>query len=385
MQNMPLTSHRLFGFICALIASTGHCIETFPSVPAPPKLAVASFVLLDYATGSVLAELNPDDRAEPASLTKIMTTYVAADAIASGAIALSDKTTVSEKAWRMEGSRMFIEVNKQVTVDELLQGIIIQSGNDASVALAEAISGSEEVFAAVMNHHAARLGMTNSNFSNSAGMPDPLTYSTARDLALLTAALIRDFPEIYQRFSEMEYTYAGIRQFNRNRLLHRDASVDGVKTGRTEAAGYCLVSAAERGDMRLIAVVMGADSDTARIAASQALLNYGFRFYESRKIYSAGDVIATHKIWKGASDEIDLSVAADVHIAIPRGKFDLVEASAVIAEVLEAPIEQGQSIGRVVLTLDDKVVASVPLVATHAVTKGSIFSQAIDAVMMRLD
>ena len=344
---MPLTSHRLFGFICALIASTGHCIETFPSVPAPPKLAVASFVLLDYATGSVLAELNPDDRAEPASLAKIMTTYVAADAIASGAIALSDKTTVSEKAWRMEGSRMFIEVNKQVTVDELLQGIIIQSGNDASVALAEAISGSEEVFAAVMNHHAARLGMTNSNFSNSAGMPDPLTYSTARDLALLTAALIRDFPEIYQRFSEMEYTYAGIRQFNRNRLLHRDASVDGVKTGRTEAAGYCLVSAAERGDMRLIAVVMGADSDTARIAASQALLNYGFRFYESRKIYSAGDVIATHKVWKGASDEIDLSVAADVHIAIPRGKFDLVEAAAVIAEVLEAPIEQGQSIGRV--------------------------------------
>ena len=382
---MPLTSHRLFGFICALIASTGHCIETFPSVPAPPKLAVASFVLLDYATGSVLAELNPDDRAEPASLTKIMTTYVAADAIASGAIALSDKTTVSEKAWRMEGSRMFIEVNKQVTVDELLQGIIIQSGNDASVALAEAISGSEEVFAAVMNHHAARLGMTNSNFSNSAGMPDPLTYSTARDLALLTAALIRDFPEIYQRFSEMEYTYAGIRQFNRNRLLHRDASVDGVKTGRTEAAGYCLVSAAERGDMRLIAVVMGADSDTARFEASQALLNYGFRFYESRKIYSAGDVIATHKVWKGASDEIDLSVAADVHIAIPRGKFDLVEAAAVIAEVLEAPIEQGQSIGRVVLTLDDKVVASVPLVATHAVTKGSIFSQAIDAVMMRLD
>ncbi|TDJ66968.1 MAG: D-alanyl-D-alanine carboxypeptidase [Proteobacteria bacterium] len=382
---MPLTSHRLFGFICALIASTGHCIETFPSVPAPPTLAVASFVLLDYATGSVLAELNPDDRAEPASLTKIMTTYVAADAIASGAIALSDKTTVSEKAWRMEGSRMFIEVNKQVTVDELLQGIIIQSGNDASVALAEAISGSEEVFAAVMNHHAARLGMTNSNFSNSAGMPDPLTYSTARDLALLTAALIRDFPEIYRRFAEMEYTYAGIRQFNRNRLLHRDASVDGVKTGRTEAAGYCLVSAAERGDMRLIAVVMGADSDTARIAASQALLNYGFRFYESRKIYSAGDVIATHKVWKGASDEIDLSVAADVHIAIPRGKFDLVEAAAVIAEVLEAPIEQGQSIGRVVLTLDDKVVASVPLVATHAVTKGSIFSRAIDAVMMRLD
>ncbi len=382
---MPLTSHRLFGFICALCASAGQCLETFPGVPAPPKLAVASFVLLDYATGSVLAELNPDDRAEPASLTKIMTTYVAADAIASGAIALSDKTTVSEKAWRMEGSRMFIEVNKQVTVDELLQGIIIQSGNDASVALAEAISGSEEVFAAVMNHHAARLGMTNSNFSNSAGMPDPLTYSTARDLALLTAALIRDFPEIYRRFAEMEYTYAGIRQFNRNRLLHRDASVDGVKTGRTEAAGYCLVSAAERGDMRLIAVVMGADSDTARFEASQALLNYGFRFYESRKIYSAGDVIATHKIWKGASDEIDLSVAADVHIAIPRGKFDLVEAAAVIAEVLEAPIEQGQSIGRVVLTLDDKVVASVPLVATHAVTKGSIFSQAIDAVMMRLD
>ena len=359
--------------------------EGFPGVPAPPKLGISSFILVDFITGTVLGEQDADARSEPASLTKIMASYVAAEALASGAIALNDTTTVSEKAWRMEGSRMFIEVNKQVTVDELLQGVIIQSGNDASVALAEHISGSEEVFATVMNHAAARLGMINSSFTNSTGLPDPGTYSTARDLALLARAFIRDFPDIYRRFAEKEYTYADIRQFNRNRLLARDSSVDGIKTGHTEAAGYCLVSSAERGEMRLVAVVMGAQSDAARTEASQALLNYGFRFFETRKIYSACDAVASAKVWKGQSDEVALGVAADLHVVTPRGKYDSIEASAEISEAVEAPVSRGQTIGKLVLKLDGQVITSRPLVATNAVAKGSIFMRAIDGIMMRLE
>ncbi len=385
MQNYRFKNFYWLGFLWLVAGSDLQAAAGFPGVPAPPKLGVGSFILLDFRTGSVLAEHNADERAEPASLTKIMTSYVAADALEAGAIGLDDITTVSEKAWRMEGSRMFIEVNKQVTVDELLQGVIIQSGNDASVALAEHISGTEEVFASVMNQQAVRLGMKNSSFANSTGWPDPGTYSTAHDLALLAAAFVRDFPEIYQRFSDREFTYAGIRQFNRNRLLARDSSVDGVKTGHTEAAGYCLVSSADRGGMRLIASVMGAQSDAARTQASQALLNYGFRFFESRKIYNAGDVIASAKVWKGKIDEVKLGVTEDLYVAIPRGKYDAVEAAAEISESVQAPVDQGQTIGNIVLRLDDQVIASVPLVATHTVAQGSIFSRLIDEIMMRFD
>ncbi len=375
----------LFGGMLLLFGSGTLLAEPFSGVPAPPNIGATSYILLDFNTGTVLAERNSAERAEPASLTKIMTSYVAAEALASGAITLNDVTTVSEKAWRMEGSRMFIEVNKQVTVDELLQGVIIQSGNDASVALAEHISGSEEVFAAVMNQQASRLQMENSGFSNSTGLPDPGTYSTAHDLALLATAFIRDYPEIYGRFAEKEYTYADIRQFNRNRLMNRDASVDGVKTGHTEAAGYCLVSAALRGDMRLVAAVMGAASDVARTEASQALLNYGFRFFESRKIYSVGDTIASVKVWKGEADEVQLGVASDLYVAIPRGTYNDVEAAAEITTSIEAPVEPGQEIGTLVLKLKGRTVRSVPLVASHAVPSGSMFSRAIDEVMMRLE
>lgn len=376
---------RLLGAISIFVGSGVLAVDLMPGVPAAPKLDVTSFVLVDFNSGTVLAEHNPQERAEPASLTKIMASYVVADALASGAVALDDTTSVSEKAWRMGGSRMFIEVNKPVSVEELLQGIIIQSGNDASVAMAEYISGSEEVFAAVMNQQAARLKMDNSSFANSTGLPDPGTYSTAHDLALLAMAFIRDFPEIYKRFAETEYTFAGIRQFNRNRLLSRDASVDGMKTGHTEAAGYCLVSSAIRGDMRLVAVVMGAASDLDRTEASQALLNYGFRFFESRKVYSVGDVVASTKVWKGEAHEVPLGVATDLHVAIPRGKYDDIEAAAEVTESLKAPIASGQTVGTLLLKLDGQVVASAPLVANHAVGKGSIFSRAIDEVMMRLD
>ena len=374
-----------FGGMLLLFGSGALLAEPFSGVPAPPNIGAASYILLDFNTGTVLAERNSGARAEPASLAKIMTSYVAAEALASGAITLNDMTTVSEKAWRMEGSRMFIEVNKQVTVDELLQGVIIQSGNDASVALAEHISGSEEVFAAVMDQQASRLKMENSGFANSTGLPDPGTYSTAHDLAQLAIAFIRDYPEIYSRFAEKEYTYADIRQFNRNRLMNRDASVDGVKTGYTEAAGYCLVSAALRGDMRLVAAVMGAASDAARTEASQALLNYGFRFFESRKIYSVGDTIASVKVWKGEANEVQLGVASDLYVAIPRGTYNDVEAAAEITETIEAPVEAGQEIGTLVLKLKGRTVRSVSLVALHAAPRGSMFSRAIDEVMMRLE
>ncbi|MGR9089360.1 MAG: D-alanyl-D-alanine carboxypeptidase family protein [Gammaproteobacteria bacterium] len=358
---------------------------SFPGIPAPPKLDVGSYALVDFATGTTIAEFNADERAEPASITKIMTAYVAAEALASGAIALDDVTTVSEKAWRMEGSRMFIEVDKQITVNELLQGIVIQSGNDASVALAEYVSGSESVFASVMNQHAARLGMTNTSFANSTGLPDPATFSTARDLSKLAAGFIRDYPNEYRRFAEKEFTYAGIRQHNRNRLLARDPSVDGFKTGHTEAAGYCLVSSALRGDMRLVAVVMGAGSDSARTKASQALLNYGFRFFESRRIYVPGDTVATRKVWKGKQESVNLTVAEPLFVTIPRGKYDTVVASAEIAETLKAPIEKHAVVGQLVFKFDDTVIANAPLVAADAVAAGSIFSRAIDEVMMLLE
>lgn len=385
MLNFRSQSLRIISISLCVLACASVSAVSFPGVPASPKLDASSYILVDYQTGTVLAEFNPAEQVEPASITKIMTSYVAADALASGAISLNDVTTVSEKAWRMEGSRMFIEVNKQVSIDDLLQGVVIQSGNDASVALAEYVSGTESVFASVMNEHAARLGMSGTSFANSTGLPDPSHYSTAQDLAILAASYIRDYPDEYRRFAEREFTYAEIRQQNRNRLLARDQSVDGFKTGHTEAAGYCLVSSALRQDMRLIAVVMGTDSDSARTEASQALLNYGFRFFESRKIYAAGDVVAAHKVWKGQTEQLELSVPEDWWAVLPRGKYDSAAASAEVSESLEAPIEKGQVLGKIVLKLDDKIVAEAPLVANHAIARGSIFSRAIDEVMMRLE
>ncbi len=369
--------------IAAFVGSGVLAADLLPGVPAAPKLDIPSFVLIDFNSGTVLAEHNPHKRVEPASLVKIMTSYVAADALASSAIDLNDTTIVSEKAWRMGGSRMFIEVNKRVSVDELLQGVIIQSGNDASVAIAEYISGTEEVFAAIMNQQAKRLQMENSSFSNSTGLPDPDTYSTAYDLALLSSAFIRDFPDSYKRFAEPEYTYNGIRQYNRNRLLKRDSSVDGVKTGYTKAAKYCLVASAARGDMRLVAAVMGGTTDRERTEASQTLLNYGFRFFESRKIYGVGQEIASVKVWKGEVQEISLGVVSDLYVSIPRGKHDDIEAEIETPKTIEAPVASGQVIGLLHFKLEGQVIASTTLVANQAVGKGSIFVRALDEVLMR--
>ncbi len=353
--------------------------------PKPPRLKAKSYVLVDAESNITLASFNAEETNDPASLTKIMTVYVAANALKSGAISLDQSTTVSEKAWKMEGSRMFIEVGKQVTVDELLDGVIIQSGNDASVALAEFVAGGEDVFAQEMNKTAQQLGMRGSSFSNSTGLPDAETYVTAKDLALLSSALIRDHPSIYQRFKQREFTFNEIRQFNRNRLLARDSAVDGIKTGHTEAAGYCLVSSAMKEGMRLIAVVMGTESDEARTEESQKLLNFGYRFFENKRIYNAGDTVASVKAWKGEQDSLPLSVANNLQITVPRGRFEEINASAKLPNSVTAPLAKGDKIGEMVLTLEGVEIARVPLIAKEDLQESSLFGRLVDEVKMRLE
>lgn len=374
------TSALLCGLCLALHAWAG---PPFKGIPDPPQLPVRAYLLLDYESGKVLAESEADQRVEPASLTKVLTVYTVADALAKGLIRLQDEPVISEYAWKQEGSRMFIEVGRRVSVDELLHGDIIQSGNDASVALAEHVSGSEDVFVTVMNGHAKRLGMKASHFANSTGLPNPETYTTARDMALLARALIRDFPEVYTIFRKPDYTYNGITQRNRNGLLGRDPSVDGIKTGHTEAAGYCLVASALRDGMRLISVVMGAESDAARAQASQALLNYGFRFYENRTIHASGDKVVRAQVWKGAATEVDIGVRDAVTVTVPRatGKGKI-EARMELRKPLLAPLEKGAQVGELVLSLGDSELARAPLVTHQSVAAGSLVRQGLDTLWL---
>jgi D-alanyl-D-alanine carboxypeptidase (penicillin-binding protein 5/6) len=351
-------------------------------IPNPPELNATSYFLIDFDSGRVLAEKDPDKHIEPASITKLMTAYLVDKAIADGDLMLDEMVTISEKAWRMKGSKMFVEVGKQVAVDELLKGLIIQSGNDASVALAEHIAGSESAFAGYMNHQAKLLGMNNSNFVNATGWPHENHYSSARDIATLTQVVIREFPESYRYYKEREYTFNKIRQFNRNRLLWRDETVDGVKTGHTESAGFCLVASAERDDMRLISVVLGSDSDKARTQSSQALLNYGFRFYETHKLYRAEEVLKTARIWYGDQEQVSLGVGKDIHITIPRGRYRELDASMEIDREISAPITQGQQLGQVNIKLDDELMLSEDIVAMQDVAEGSLFVRAMDSIKL---
>ena len=363
-------------------------LMTYPAVaqaraPIPaPTIDADSYILVDQKTGSVLAERNADVRVEPASITKIMTVYVAGHALKSELISLNDEVLISEKAWKTEGSRMFIEVGKRVSVSDLLEGIIVQSGNDASVAIAEHISGSEAVFARVMNDHATQLGMTNSSFANASGLPDPMTYVTARDIAKLSSALIREFPALYARFANNEFTFNGIRQPNRNRLLARDASVDGIKTGYTESAGYCLASSALRDGMRLVAAVMGASSDRARTEASNTLLNYGFRFFETKKLYGTDDVVATARVWRGNKETVEVGPGRPVFVTFPRGSYNELKAVAQLEKPIIAPLSKGQSVGHVSVTLDGEELAEVVLSARTDIRLGSFFSRIYDDVLL---
>ncbi len=355
--------------------------EIMPA-PAPPVIGAKSYLVIDSRTGAELAALNPDEPLAPASLTKLMTTYVVFDALARGQISLDEEVTVSEKAWRMEGSRMFVEVGTRVSVEDLLLGMIVQSGNDASVALAEHVAGSESVFAEMMNQQAARLGMRSSHFVNATGLPEDGHLTTARDLATIARALIEDFPEYYRWHAVREFTYNDIRQANRNTLLWRDPSVDGLKTGHTEDAGYCLVASAERNDMRLVSVVMGTSSTRARTDGTQALLNYGFRFYETRLLYRAGEAVTTARVWKSRDESTRLGVLDDLYVTLRRGAYDQLESTLDIPAAIMAPLIAGQPVAELRVHLGGRQLLAAPLRALDDNPSGSLWQRMRDGIAL---
>lgn len=354
-------------------------------IAPPPSLAVKAYMLKDFNSGHVIATQNANMRVEPASLTKIMTAYLTFKAIKNGHLQLTQTLPVSQAAWKAEGSKMFIEPNKPVTVDELLHGMIIVSGNDASIALAEGIASTEQLFAGMMNKEAQRLGMKNTHFMNATGLPDPQHYTTAADLSILASALVRDFPEDYKRlYSVKEYTYNKITQPNRNRLLWLDPNVDGMKTGHTESAGYCLISSAKRDNTRRISVVLGAPSDAARATESQKLLNYGFQFFDSTLVYKRGQSINQLRVWKGSENQVASTVANDLYLTLPKGEYANVKAVISSTQPLIAPIKKGQVIGSVKFMLNGKTIEQHPIVAAKAVDAAGILGRAWDSIKLLL-
>ncbi len=356
-------------------------------IPAPPKVAGTSWVLMDYASGNVLAGEGYDTRLEPASITKVMTSYVIAAEIAGGKVKATDQVMMSENAWRKggagtDGSYSGFEVNKAAPLEQMEKGMAVQSGNDAAIALAEHVAGSEDAFASLMNAYAARIGMKNSHFLNATGLSEQGHFSTARDLALLGRAFIRDYPKTYAYNKIKEFTVGPITQPNRNLLLWRDSTVDGIKTGHHSGAGYCLMASALRGDQRLISVVMGSTSENQRASDSLALLNWGFRFFETHKLYDAGKAIAKQKVWKGDTAEVNLGVAEPMLVTVPRGRYAQLKPSMDVPKSLVAPIKQGQKIGTVKVVLDGKVIAQRPLVAINAVEEGGFFKRLWDEFWM---
>jgi D-alanyl-D-alanine carboxypeptidase (penicillin-binding protein 5/6) len=340
-------------------------------------------LLKDFNSNLVLAEQNSQNRVEPASLTKLMTAYLSFNALKAGQLKLDQTLPISEKAWRVEGSKMFVDTTMTVTVDELLHGMIIQSGNDASIALAEGIGGTEDAFAAKMNKEAARLGMKNTHFMNATGLPDAQHFTTAYDLSLLAAALITDFPDQYKRlYSVKEYTYNKITQPNRNRLLWLDPNVDGMKTGHTDSAGFCLISSAKRGEHRLISVVLGAANDNARATESQKLLNYGYQFFDSHLVYKAGATIATQKVWKGSESKLAATTFKDLYVTLPKGDYARAKAKVISKQPLIAPIAQGQEIGTIQFVIDGKIVDEQKLLAAKEVKVAGIFGRLWDSFML---
>lgn len=349
--------------------------------PKPPSTSAKSYILVDHHTNQVIAEKNADERNDPASITKLMTAYIVYKALAQGSIELTDQVLVSEKAWRVPGSRMFIEVGSYVSIEQLLQGLIVQSGNDASIALAEHISGSESAFADLMNAQAQALGLNNSHFMNATGLTDEQHYTTARDIATLSRAIIRDFPQQYKRYSVREFTYNNITQKNRNRLLWRDKSVDGLKTGHTEAAKYCLASSAQRNGMRLISVILGAPSSDARVTQSQSLLNYGFRFFETHRLYEAQQALMTQRVWYGKEKDLQLGVAQDVVITLARGRYKDIKPHLELPARLEAPIQKGQHIGKVIIAVSEQDSIEYDLIALQDIQEVGLLGKLKDYVM----
>lgn len=359
-------------------------------LPAPPQIPARSYVLMDFASGRIIASREPDMRVEPASITKLMTSYIAADWIRAGKLALDEEVTISEYAWRTggagtTGSTSFLKLGSQVKVEDLLHGMIVQSGNDASIALAERIAGSEPAFAELMNEYAARLGMTGSRYANATGLPDDNLYTTARDVALLARAMIREFPDHYRMYSVRSFTLNGITQSNRNALLWRNPEADGIKTGHTSRAGFCLAASAKRGDTRMISVVMGTDSERARAEQSDALLRYGLNHFESRLLYAKGAEVATQPLWKGAADTVSLVAAEDILVSVPRGQSDRVEAALRVPTHIEAPLAAGAPIGTVRVSFDDELLAEAPVTVAADVAPGGFFRRTWHSVRLALE
>lgn len=351
-------------------------------IPAAPTLGANSYILIDFNSGHVLVESKPDMPVEPASITKVMTSYVVFTELAAGNIKLIDLVDVSETAWRTGGSRMFIEPGMEVTIEQLVKGMVIQSGNDASVALAEHLAGTEAAFADLMNHYATQLGMTNSHFMNATGLPQEEHYTTARDVAILSTALIAEFPNYYRWYSDKEYSFNNIRQHNRNNLLWRDPAVDGLKTGHTQAAGYCLTASAKRDGMRLVSVVLGSGSESSRVSESQSLLNYGFRFFETVQLYKAGQELAQGRVWKGEGEQIRLGIRDDLFVTIPRGRYDDLDAKVEMRPELIAPITDGEEVGQISIQLGAEEITARSLVALESIPEAGFFGRTWDGMSM---
>ena len=375
---MPSRFPALFAVLVAGLQASSAALAQPPIMPPAPSVSASSFLLMDADTGKVIAGRNSHEPKPPASLTKVMTGFIAAAEIETGRVALNDEVVVSVNAWKTPGSRMFIQEGTAVTVEDLLHGMIVQSGNDASVALAEHIAGSESAFAEMMNQQAEVLGMVNSQFRNATGLPAEGHHSSAWDMALLTREYIRRFPENYALYAKKTFAYNDIEQPNRNRLLWRDRSVDGVKTGYTELAGYCLLASAVRGGMRLISVIMGADSDGTRVQESLELLSYGFRFYETKRLYQGGEPLKTAKVWYGESDAVELGVAAPVVVTLPRGHYDEVAVDMTVSKLLEAPFEAGAEFGELRVSLGGEELHRAPLVALASVAEAGPLSKLVD-------
>lgn len=356
---------------------------TLANAQTPPPVIGKAYVVADVSSGQILASDKADERFEPASLTKIMTAYLVFQALKDRKLALDTVVPVSVKAWRAGGSRMFIDPKHPVTVDELIRGMIVQSGNDACIALAEVIGGSEDVFAQMMNREAQRLGMKNSHFINSNGLPDAQHYSSARDIYLLASALIRDFPAEYATYySIKEYRYNNITQMNRNRLLWQDPTVDGMKTGFTEAAGYCLVASSRRGPRRLMSVLLGSTSESARAQESQKLLNWGYQFFDAVKLYDKGKPVKTIEVWKGTAATVDVGLDSDLFITVPKGQADKLKADLLARQPLVAPLAKGQKVGMLRVTLDGKEVGEYPVLALQPVAVAGVFGRAWDTLRL---
>jgi D-alanyl-D-alanine carboxypeptidase (penicillin-binding protein 5/6) len=350
--------------------------------PVVPNVNANGFVLMDGASGKILASKNLDQRVEPASLTKMMTSYIVSMALREGRIHLDDLVPISEAAWRTGGSKMFVKVNDHVAVRDLMQGIIVDSGNDACVAMAEFVAGSQDSFVGLMNQEAQRLGMTGTHFMDVNGLPDPNHYTTPHDMAVLARALIYDFPEDYKWYSQKWFAYNGIKQPNRNRLLWRDPSVDGVKTGHTDGAGFCLVASGQRNGTRLISVVMGAPTDAARADDSEQLLTFGFRFFETHKLYSANSELIKARIWSGETEQLPVGVLQDTYVTIPPGQYNNLKTNLTLNNQIKAPVQKGQTLGNLNVTLNGKPVSTIPLVALQDDPKGGIWRRMVDHIRL---